>query len=88
MRPSPTVGRHEQQSSDDPGQTGDKYSKALQFWLQYLNGEDARYPDGAAYSFQAQRGHVGVVAVLQAHTESSQERRPCQLKNGGGEITL
>lgn len=68
-------------------QTGGKYCEALWFWLRYLYGEDACYPDGAAYSFQAQRCHFGVVAVLQAHAESSQERRPCQLRNGG-QITV
>lgn len=49
--------------------------------MQYLYGEDARYPDGTADSFQTQRGHVGVVAVLQTHAESSQEWRPRQLRN-------
>lgn len=51
------------------------------FRLQYLYGEDARYPDGKADPLQTQRGHLGVVAVLKTHAESGQEGCPRQLRN-------
>lgn len=46
----------------------------------YLYGEDARYSDGTADPFQAQGGHLGVIAVLKPHAESGQEGRPRQLR--------
>lgn len=51
------------------------------FIQQYLDGEDARYPDSAADALQAQWCHLSVIAVLKANAESSKERRPRQLRN-------
>ena len=44
-----------------------------------LHAEDAGDPDGAADPLQTQRGHVGVVTVLQPHAEGGQQGRPRQL---------
>ena len=45
----------------------------------YLHVEDAGDADGTANSIQTQRCNVLVITILQAHTECSQEGRPCHL---------
>lgn len=45
----------------------------------YLNAEDASYPDSTADSLQTQRSHFSIITVLKAHTKRSQEWRPSQL---------
>ena len=55
-----------------------------QFTLQYLYGEDARYPDGTTDPLQTQWGHLGVVAVLETDAKGSQKRCPCQLRDNRG----
>lgn len=46
-----------------------------------LHAEDAGDPDGTADSLQAQRGHLGVVTVLQPHAERRQQGGPRQLQH-------
>lgn len=53
-----------------------------------LHVKDAGDPDGAADPFQTQRGHLGVVAILQPHAEGGQQGSPRQLQHTQTLISL